>query len=221
MVRVGHQQTLVDSLDQLLQERDPILDDLQFNVAMAQQRMEFYADKKRREVVFEVGDFVYLKMRPYHQKSLASRMNEKFGPRFYGPYKILQRVGKAAYQLELPKDCSLHPVFHVSQLKRAEGVTQAAVAVPPLTADLEEVLQPVDILQIRHLPSKPREILVLWDGRDETEATWEDTSKFFATFPFAHLEDKVLNLAGSIVTPTVPRVLKTYQRRKKTEGLAG
>ena len=51
----------------------------------------------------------------------------------------------------------------------------------------------------------------------ETEATWEDVTKFFATYPNAHLEDKVLKLAGSIVTPTVPTILKTYKRRRRDE----
>ena len=62
VVRIDHQQTPVDSLDQLLQEREVMLDELQFNMAKAQQRMKYYADKKRREVVFEVGDWVYWKM---------------------------------------------------------------------------------------------------------------------------------------------------------------
>ena len=61
-----------------------MLDELQFNMAKAQQRMKYYADKKSQGVVFEVGDWVYLKMRPYRQKTLANRLNEKLGPRFYG-----------------------------------------------------------------------------------------------------------------------------------------
>ena len=59
-------------------------------------------------------------------------------------------MGQVAYQLALPKDCHLHPVFHVSQLKRVEGVTQATAVGLPLTADLEEVLQP-----LRHFAGSP------------------------------------------------------------------
>ena len=56
IVRVGHNHTTVDTLEQVLQERDAMLDELQFNMARAQQRMKYYADKKRREVFLEVGD---------------------------------------------------------------------------------------------------------------------------------------------------------------------
>ena len=71
--------------------------------------------------MFEVGDWVYLKMRPYHQKTLANRLNEKLGPRFYGPYKISHKVGRVAYRLELPKDCLLHPVFMSLNSKKPKG----------------------------------------------------------------------------------------------------
>ena len=63
---------MVDSLDQLLRERDAILDELQFNLARAQQLMKYYADKNRKDVSYEVGDMVYLKLQPYRQRSLAT-----------------------------------------------------------------------------------------------------------------------------------------------------
>lgn len=148
-------------------------------MAKAQQCMKFYTDK-RRDLEFDVGDWVYLKMRPYRQKTLAHRLNEKLGPRFYGPYKISHKVGRVAYRFELPKDCLLHPVFDVSQHKKAEGIVHSTAASPPLTAKLEMNLPPVDVLQVRQLPSKPREVLVLWEGQDKTEATWEDAKKFLA-----------------------------------------
>ena len=62
---MGHQQTTLDTLDQLLQERDVMLDELQFNIVKVQHRMQKYADKKRRDVTYEEGDLVYLKLKPY------------------------------------------------------------------------------------------------------------------------------------------------------------
>ena len=135
--------------------------------------------------------------------------------RYYGPYKVLQNIGRVAYKLELPLDCQIHPVFHVSQLKKAEGSSNTAAPPPPLTAEFERDAHPIDILHIRQQGTKPREVLVLWEGLDESEATWEDATKLFKTFPNRHLEDKVLNWVGGIVTPKAPIILKTYQRRGK------
>ncbi|KAL1319796.1 hypothetical protein AAHE18_14G011100 [Arachis hypogaea] len=59
----------------------------------AQNQMRQAADKKRREVVFAVGDFVYLKLQPYRMKSLATRSNQKLCAQFYGPFKFLEKIG--------------------------------------------------------------------------------------------------------------------------------
>ena len=85
--------TPVDSLEELLVERDAVLDELQFNLARAQQIMKWYADKHKRQISFNIGDLIYIKLQPYRQKYLATRRNQKLAPRFYGPRKILQKIG--------------------------------------------------------------------------------------------------------------------------------
>ena len=84
----------------------------------AQQRMKHHADKNRCERTFEVGDSVYLKLQPYIQSSVAPRSNQKLAYSFFGPFKILAKVGTVAYKLALPPECKKHPVVHVSQLKK-------------------------------------------------------------------------------------------------------
>nr|KYP46008.1 Retrotransposable element Tf2 [Cajanus cajan] len=104
----------VEAVNQLNEQRDQMLQELKQNLLKAQDQMHSYANKHRRLVEFEVGDWVYLKLQPYRLRSLAKRPNEKLASRFYGPFQIISKVGAAAYKLELPAHSKIHPVFHVS-----------------------------------------------------------------------------------------------------------
>ena len=87
---------------------------------VAQSRHKSYADSKRKETVYEVGDRVYLRVTPL--RGVKRFVEGKLAPRFVGPYKILQRMGEVAYKLELPEGLSgVHDVFHVSQLKKCHA----------------------------------------------------------------------------------------------------
>lgn len=87
----------------------------------AQQRIKIQADGKRHHEEFKEGDLVFLKLCPCRQCSLAKRKYENLAARFYGPYKVLQRIGKVDYKIELSSSTSIQPVFHGSQLRRAMG----------------------------------------------------------------------------------------------------
>jgi hypothetical protein len=84
----------------------------------AQQRMKLQTDKKRSERTSQVGEMVYLKLQPYVHASLAPRENMKPSFKFFGPYKIIDKIGATAYKLQLPTSTSIHSVFHVSHLKK-------------------------------------------------------------------------------------------------------
>lgn len=82
--------------------------------------------------------------------SLVQRQSLKLSPRFFGPYQVVQRVDKVAYRLNLPPSSSIHPVFHISQLKRKLG--QQAIVVPVLPpVDVDGVIkpEPVEVLARR------------------------------------------------------------------------
>jgi Chromo (CHRromatin Organisation MOdifier) domain len=76
--------------------------------------MKKFADLKRIERQFAIGDWVYLKLQPYRQISISKSKNQKLGPRFYGPFEIEERIGTVAYRLHLPAGSAIHPVIHVS-----------------------------------------------------------------------------------------------------------
>lgn len=123
--------------------------------------MKRQADKHRSERRFEVGNWVFLKLQLYMQSSLAQRSHQKLAFRFFGPFRVLARIGLVAYQLELPPTSSIHPVFHVSQLKQSPGQGSAVAALP---SDLVEFQVPAAILQ-RHWTGGAHpveEVLVRW-----------------------------------------------------------
>ena len=70
----------VEGVNQLLAERNSILEELKWQLNKPQNHMKNQADKKRRDVEFEVGDKVYLKIQPYRLKSLATQINQKLSP---------------------------------------------------------------------------------------------------------------------------------------------
>jgi hypothetical protein len=84
------------------------------NLKIAQSRLKSYDDTRRRELIFEVGDYVYLKVSPMRSVRRFN-MKGKLAPRYIGSFKIIERRGEVAYQLELPESLAgVHDVFHVS-----------------------------------------------------------------------------------------------------------
>ena len=110
---------------------------IQQHLARARNRMKLQADKKRTERSFPLGAWVYVKLQPYVQTSLAPRANQKLAYRFFGPYKIEEKIGSVAYKLQLPPESTIHPVFHVSQLKGVIPTTHSASPLPVAFAGLQ------------------------------------------------------------------------------------
>ena len=193
LLRWVDQSSKVQEVDQLIKERNQLLDELKEQLQKAQSRMKSQADKRRREVEYEKGDLVYLKLKPYMFKSLAKKPNEKLAPRYYGPFAISDKISKVAYQLILPPSARIHNVFHVSQLKRALKPPMRSQPLPRgLTEELELVVEPEEIVAARRSRAGTPEILVKWVNLPEHENTWEDLMSFQAQFPKFYLEDKVL-----------------------------
>jgi hypothetical protein len=113
----------------------------------------------------------------------------KLAPRYVGPFKILERRGEVAYQLELPESLSdVHDVFHVSQLKKCLRVLEEQIPLEELTVkeDLtyEEYL--VKILETTERVTRSRTIKtckVQWNRYSEDEVTWEREEDLRKSYP--------------------------------------
>jgi hypothetical protein len=108
------------------------------NLKIAWSRQKSYADRKRKDVSFGEGEHVYLNVSPL-RRTKRFHIKEKLSPRYVGPYPIVKRIGKVAYKLELPPELTgVHPVFHVSQLRKCVVVKKR---VPAQALDIQETLE--------------------------------------------------------------------------------
>uniref|UniRef100_A0A0A8ZG93 Chromo domain-containing protein n=1 Tax=Arundo donax TaxID=35708 RepID=A0A0A8ZG93_ARUDO len=179
--------TTQSSVVEMLAEREAHSELLKQQLAMAQNRMKLQADRKRTERVFQVGEQVLLKLQPYAQSSVVNRPCPKLAFKYFGPYNILERIGAVAYRLELPEGSLIHPVFHVSQLKRfTPDFTLVYSELPKITKLEGEQLEPELVLQ-RRLVKKGNQaipqVLVKWKGLSANSATWEDLYVVQKCFP--------------------------------------
>jgi hypothetical protein len=112
---------------------------IKHHLARATLRMKQQADKGRSERHFQVDELVFVKQQPYIQSSLAPRSNQKLAFKYFGPFKVLQKVGDVAYKLELPPESKVHPIFHVSQSKKVVGSELYVSVDPPSIMDRFQV----------------------------------------------------------------------------------
>ncbi|KAK1670559.1 hypothetical protein QYE76_058718 [Lolium multiflorum] len=149
----------------------------------AQSRQKSYADKRRREMTFEIGDFVYLKVSPLKGMQ-RFQLKGKLAPRYVGPFKVLSRRGEVSYQLELPEEMSaVHDVFHISLLWKCLEVpekTEVFRNIDHQSVDINKDLTyyevPIRILEEAYRTTRTRSIKFLkiqWSNHTEDEATWE------------------------------------------------
>ena len=111
----------------IIREAEDKVHKVREHLRVAQSRQKSYADKRRRPLEFEVGDYVYLKVSPL-RGTRRFHVQGKLAPRYVGPFPILRRIGELAYQVELPPHLSgVHDVFHVSQLRKCLKVPEQQV----------------------------------------------------------------------------------------------
>jgi hypothetical protein len=158
----------------------------------AQSRQKSYVDNRRRELKFEEGDFVYLKVSPMHGVK-RFQMKGKLAPRFVGPYPVISRVGPVAYRLALPESMSdIYNVFHVSQLRKCLQVSENHIEAETIQIqkDLQYQEKPINILDSAVRKTRNSEVRlckVQWSREGEEEATWESENSLRREYPYLFL----------------------------------
>src|ERR1043165_7931465 len=178
----------------------------------AQSRQKSNYDRKHKEMVYQPGEYAYLRVTPM-------RGTHRFGirgnlaPRYIGLFCIISRSGPVAYRLELPSNLSqVHDVFHVSQLRRCfkDPIRAVDHEMLELQQDLSYREYPIRILdeaEHRTRRQKIRFFKVQWSHHSEKEATWEREDRLRAEYPTLfpttfESRDEILLSGGELSQPS-------------------
>ncbi|KAJ9177049.1 hypothetical protein P3X46_012303, partial [Hevea brasiliensis] len=168
----------------LVKQAEEKVKSIKANLKIASHACKSYADLKRKEIEYVVGDKVFLKVSPW-KKVLRFGRKGKLSPRFIGPYEVIERVGPVAYRLALPPELDkIHNVFHVSMLRRYRSdpshvISREEIEIQPDLTYEEEPLRILKELRNKQIPL----VKVLWRHHNTEEATWESEESMRQQFP--------------------------------------
>ncbi|KAA0054669.1 pol protein [Cucumis melo var. makuwa] len=173
---------------ELVQSTNEAIQKIRSRMHTAQSRQKSYVDVRRKDLEFDVGDKVFLKVAPM-KGVLRFERRGKLSPRFVGPFEILERIGPVAYRLTLPPSLlAVYDVFHVSMLRKYVLDPSHVVDYEPLEIDenLSYTKQPVEVLAREVKMLRNREIplvKVLWQNHRVEDATWEREDDIRSRYP--------------------------------------
>ena len=182
---VGERRLVGPELVQITSEEVKVVRD---NLKIARDRQKSYADNRRRDLQFEIGDRVFLKISPW-KGVLRFGKRGKLSPRYIGPYEIVGKVGPVAYKLKLPPELSrIHDTFHVSMLRKYIPDPSHVLREQPvqLKENLTYEETPVQIVDRKEqvLRSKVIPLVkVLWKNHERETATWEPEAHMRCQYP--------------------------------------
>jgi hypothetical protein len=142
-------------------------------------------------------------------QSLDPQARRKLGPRYAGPFQVLERISKVAYRLRLPEGARIHDVFHVGLLKPHRGEPPAAPGVMPPLLRSRILLEPEAAVRAE-LQRGVWHVRIKWRGLPDEDATWEQLEEFRSHYPDFQREDELFAQAGRDVM-----VGKTFGRRPR------
>jgi hypothetical protein len=135
-------------------------------LARAQNRMKVYVDHNRSKRSFQVGEYVLLKLQPYAQSTVVNKPFPKLALKYFGSYRIVEKLGTMAYKLSLPPHSVVNPVFHVSQLKAFTPNNSPVFSCLPDISALDSAEFSSEVILDRRLVKKGNvvitQVLVQW-----------------------------------------------------------
>jgi hypothetical protein len=156
---------------------DRLVDDLKIakqSLLSAQQRQATHANKRRRKLVFKVGEEVMLSTANIRLKAVGS---PKLLPRYVGPFKVTEKLSAVVYRLVLPERWRIHDAFHVSLLKPYHKSDRLQPLPPPLEFDGDDDVFEVERVllhrDVKRGKRTVREFLLKWKGYGAEHNTWE------------------------------------------------
>ncbi|KAG8501036.1 hypothetical protein CXB51_003110 [Gossypium anomalum] len=145
---------------------------------VASDRQKSYVDLKRKDIEFQFGDKMFLKVSPW-KKILIFGCKSKLSPRFIEPYEIIERIGPVAYRLVLPSELEkIHNVFHVPMLQRYRSDPSHIISLIEIEIRLDMTYgeKSIKVLarEVKQLRNKSIALVkVFWQQHGVEEATWE------------------------------------------------
>ncbi len=168
--------------EQLIEQLYDTLEHANENLLKAQANQSKYANQHRREnETWKLGQLVMLSTSNLRQPGRAPKLL----PYWIGPFKIKRVLSNLTYELDLPPNMKIHPVFHVSHLKLAQHSNSfpsrpTSNTRPPaaLLDNTNEEVYIVEKILKKRLNRNKIEYLVKWEGYPDWEVTWEPESAF-------------------------------------------
>ena len=154
----------------------------------ASDMLKSYADLKKKDIEYKVGDKVFLKVSPW-RKVLRFGKKGKLSPRFIDPYEVLERIGPMAYRLVLPPELAkFHDVFLVSMHRKYKSDESHILHVQEVQVqqNFSYDEEPKSILarEVKKLRNKQVPLVkVLWKHHGREEATWEPEATMTTQYP--------------------------------------
>lgn len=173
----------VESVAQFNMRMNEALDDARFSHTLAKARHAAYSSQTLTPPCYEVGERVWISRSLFRDAVSRAQSSDKLGSKRFGPFKILELVGKNAVCLDLPSNIRLHPVVHVSHTtphkSQPPSMSQPVPPRPdPVPDDAGELLFEVERILAHRKRGRGYQWLTLLKGYPQHEAEWQPTRDF-------------------------------------------